>query len=109
MNWLLLYGLLFPVAVWYGGGKARAPMLEADPQAKKELWRKDLRAIKQTGFDTIRCWIDWASGEPHEGEYNFQTLDVLLDLAREEDMKVIIQIYMDSAPDYLGKRYPESL
>jgi len=26
----------FPVAVWYGGGKARAPMLEKDPRAKKE-------------------------------------------------------------------------
>ena len=33
---------VFPMAVWYGGGKARAPMLEADPGAKKEVWRRDL-------------------------------------------------------------------
>lgn len=25
----------FPMAVWYGGGKARAPMLERDARAKK--------------------------------------------------------------------------
>jgi hypothetical protein len=24
----------FPMAVWYGGGKARAPMLEPDAQSK---------------------------------------------------------------------------
>ena len=57
-------GPVFPMAVWYGGGKARAPMLEADPRAKKEVWRRDLKQIKALGFNTVRCWIDWASGEP---------------------------------------------
>ena len=32
-----------PVSVWYGGGKARAPMLEKNARAKKELWRKDIK------------------------------------------------------------------
>ena len=54
----------FPMAVWYGGGKARAPMLERDARAKKELWRKDVRQIKALGFNTVRTWIDWATGEP---------------------------------------------
>jgi len=44
----------YPVAVWYGGGKARAPMLEKDARAKKELWRKDIRQIKALGFNTVR-------------------------------------------------------
>ncbi|MCQ8206045.1 hypothetical protein NP569_27590, partial [Vibrio parahaemolyticus] len=30
----------FPMAVWYGGGKARAPMLEGQARSKKEIWRK---------------------------------------------------------------------
>ena len=47
-----------PMAVWYGGGKARAPMVEADARSKKELWRKDVRAIKATGFNTVRAWTD---------------------------------------------------
>jgi beta-galactosidase len=99
----------FPVAVWYGGGKARAPMLEANPRAKREAWRKDLRQIKQLGFNAIRCWIDWASGEPIEGQYQFDTIDVLLSLAQEEGLKVIIQIYMDAAPDWVGRKFPDSL
>ena len=78
----------FPVAAWYGGGKARAPMLERDARAKKETWRKDVRQIKALGFNTVRAWIDWASGQPAEGTYDFETLEVLLELAQEEGLKL---------------------
>jgi beta-galactosidase len=98
-----------PMAVWYGGGKARAPMLEADARAKKETWRADVRQIKQLGFNTVRAWIDWASGEPAEQAYQFDTLDVLLELAEEEGLRLVLQVYMDSAPQWVGERYPDSL
>jgi beta-galactosidase len=97
-----------PVSVWYGGGKARAPMLEKDARAKKELWRKDIRQIKALGFNTVRTWIDWATGEPREHEYNFENLDVVLELAQEEGLKVFLQVYMDSAPRWIGAKYPDS-
>jgi len=99
----------FPMSVWYGGGKARAPMLERDPRAKADVWRKDLAEIKQLGFNTVRCWIDWASGEPEEGQYRFDTIDVILKLAEEQGLKVVIQVYMDSAPAWVGKKFPDSL
>ncbi len=97
-----------PVSVWYGGGKARAPMLEKDARAKKELWRKDIRQIKALGFNTVRTWIDWATGEPKEHEYHFENLDVVLELAQEEGLKVFLQVYMDSAPRWVGTKYPDS-
>ncbi len=100
---------VFPMAVWYGGGKARAPMLETDPAAKKEAWRRDLKQIKALGFNAVRCWIDWASGEPAPGQYRLDTLDVLLSLAEEEGLKVIVQVYMDSAPEWVGRQNPDSL
>lgn len=98
----------FPVSVWYGGGKARAPMLEKNARAKKEIWRKDIREIKALGFNTVRTWIDWATGEPREREYQFENLDVILELAREEGLKVFLQVYMDSAPNWVGRKYPDS-
>ena len=98
----------FPVAVWYGGGKARAPMLEPNPRAKREIWRRDLRQIKSLGFNTVRCWVDWATGEPAENSYKFDTVDVLLELAGQEGLKVLIQTYMDAAPDWVGRRYADS-
>jgi beta-galactosidase GanA len=97
-----------PVAVWYGGGKARAPMLEPNARAKKELWRQDIRQIKSLGFNTVRTWIDWATGEPREHEYHFENLDVILELAEEEGLKVFLQVYMDSAPRWLGVKYPDA-
>ena len=99
----------FPMAVWYGGGKARAPMLEADARGKKEIWRADVRQIKALGFNTVRAWIDWASGQPGEGTYDFETVDVLSELAAEEGLKLLIQVYMDSAPQWVGRKYPDSL
>jgi len=100
--------VLLPVSVWYGGGKARAPMLEPDPRAKKEQWREDVRKIKALGFRTFRCWVDWASAEPEPGRYDFSTLDVLLELAEEEGMRVFVQVYMDSAPEWVGRRHPDA-
>jgi len=98
----------FPVSVWYGGGKARAPMLEKDARAKKEIWRKDIRQIKRLGFNTVRTWIDWATGEPREHEYHFENLDVILELAQDEGLEVFLQVYMDSAPRWVGEKYPDS-
>lgn len=97
-----------PMAVWYGGGTARAPMLEKDARKKKEIWRKDIRQIRALGFNTVRTWIDWASGEPRERQYSFENLDVILELAREEGLKVFLQVYMDSAPQWVGTKYPDS-
>ena len=99
----------FPMAVWYGGGKARAPMLEKDPASKKDAWRADLRQIKALGFNTVRCWIDWATGQPAPDRYDFETIDVILQLAEEVGLKVVIQAYMDSAPAWVGRRYPDAL
>jgi beta-galactosidase len=53
--------------------------LEPDPASRKEQWRADLKKIRAAGFNTVRCWIDWASTEPREGQYHFETLDVLTD------------------------------
>jgi len=98
----------FPMAVWYGGGKARAPMLEPEPRAKMEAWRRDLRQIKSLGFNAIRGWMDWASGEPAERQYRFDSVEVLLELAEREGLKVIIQVYMDAAPEWVGRKFPEA-
>jgi len=83
-------------------------MLAADPRGHKEAWRADVRQIKALGFTAIRCWIDWASGEREPGHYTLDTLDVLLELAEEEGIEVIVQVYMDSAPAWIGRAHPDA-
>jgi beta-galactosidase len=98
----------FPVSVWYAGGKARAPMLEKMTLDSARLWKKDLEQIKKLGFNAVRCWVEWTAGEPEEGKYDFSALRALVDLAGEVGLRVIVQVYIDSAPDWVGKKYPDS-
>ncbi|MGH9405829.1 MAG: beta-galactosidase [Terriglobia bacterium] len=95
----------FPVAVWYGGGKARAPMLEHVDPGSAARWGRDLDHIKAAGFNTVKCWVDWASAEPRPGVFDFDNLNLLMKLAGERGLRVIVQIYTDSAPDWVGARF----
>ena len=97
----------FPVSVWYSGGKARAPMLELITPDSPRLWKEDLVKIKELGFNTVRTWVEWNVGEPEEGKYHLENLDLLLQLADEVGLRVIVQVYVDSAPEWVGKKYPE--
>src|SRR5580765_5316150 len=97
----------FPVAVWYSGGKARAPMLETVTADSSRLWKEDLLNIKGLGFNTVRTWVEWNVGEPQEGQYRLENLDLLLGLANEAGLRVIVQVYVDSAPEWVGKKYPD--
>src|SRR5581483_75311 len=97
-----------PIAVWYGGGKVRAPMLDPDPAAHRDAWRADLRNIKSLGFNTVRTWVDWSTVEPREGQYHLENLEQLADLANEAGLKLEVQVYVDSAPDWVGKKFPDS-
>lgn len=96
-----------PIAVWYTGGRARATMVRPPDADSPQAWRHDLEQIKASGFNTVRCWVDWASGEPQPGEYHFETLDLLMDLTEELGLRVICQLYLDSAPDWLVQYHPD--
>ena len=97
----------FPMAVWYGGGTARAPMLSPLEPGSERAWRSDLAAIKALGFNTVRTWVEWSAGEPREGEFRFDQLDLMLTLAEDAGLKVIVQVYVDSAPEWVGRKYPD--
>ncbi len=98
----------FPFSVWYSGGKARAPMLTEITPASREEWRRDLQQIKDLGFNTVRTWVEWARAEPRQGDYDLANLRLLLELAQEVGLQVFIQMYVDSAPDWVGKAYPHT-
>ncbi|HTW48576.1 MAG TPA: beta-galactosidase [Acidobacteriaceae bacterium] len=98
----------FPVAVWYGGGTARAPMMSRIDAASPAAWGADLDSIKAVGFNTVKTWVDWSTAEPQCGVYNFRNLDLLLKLAGNRRLRVIIQIYLDSAPDWIGRQFPDA-
>lgn len=98
----------FPVSVWYGEGKARAPMLTQPTKESYKIAQRDIKNIKKLGFNTVRYWVDWATVEPGHGVWNLGFMDCLMDLAEENGLKVIVQLYMDSAPNWPASLYPDS-
>lgn len=98
----------FPIAVWYGENRARAPMMPRS-RIDTERTKMDLNNIRTLGFNCIKYWVDWATCEPMEGHYNFAQVIDLLKIAGEFDLRVVVQIYLDSAPNWVHKNYPDAL
>jgi len=82
---------------------------EITPNSRDE-WRRDLQQIKALGFNTVKTWIEWKNCEPQEGRYNFRNLELLLEIAQKVGLKVFIQIYVESAPDWPYRKFgPDAL
>lgn len=99
----------FPVSVWYGAKRARAPMILPIEDEDIPQIRKELGEIKHLGFNSVRFWFDWASAEPEPYKWNFREIDILLSLTDELNLRALVQVYTDSAPNWVEKEYPDSL
>jgi len=55
----------------------------------------------------VRTWVEWSAAEPREGDFRFEQLDLVLRLAGEAGLKVIVQVYADSAPEWVGRKYAD--
>lgn len=98
----------FPICVWYSGGKSRAPMISRDPGAERAAWRRELQTIRATGFNCVKTWVDWSTAEPRPGQFDLAGLKQLLALAQQTGLRVMVQIYADSAPQWVGEKYPDA-
>src|SRR5689334_181920 len=65
-----------------------------------EDWRKDLTAIRQTGFNLIRIRIGFDS--------KLDDTEVLLNMAHELGLKVDYGFATFYAPDWFTQKYPEA-
>jgi beta-galactosidase len=97
----------FPVSVWYGASRARAPMIQEINDIDKVI--KDIENVKKLGFNSIRFWYDWATAEPKPYFWNFEVIETLLSITDKLGIKAIVQVYTDSAPNWVEYEYPDSL
>ncbi len=98
----------FPISVWYGEAKARAPMLAQPTEESYKIAEMDIGNVKKLGFNAVRYWVDWLTVEPEPGVWNLDFIDRLMDLAEKNGLKVIIQLYLDSAPNWIASLHPDS-
>ena len=97
----------FPCLSGTAEEKPARPCWKQINEDSSRSWKEDLLKIKSLGFNTVRTWVEWNVGEPRAGEYHLENLDSLLRLADEVGLKVIVQVYVDSAPEWVGAKYPE--
>ena len=91
----------FPVSVWYGPGRVT-------PKLPVKTWERDIANIRKLGLNSVRGWVNWANVEPEMDKFNFEEVDLLLRLAEENGLKVILQTYVEFAPDWLNYQFPDA-
>ncbi len=79
------------------------------PSQAPERWEEDLRNIKAMHCNTVKFWVQWRWSERREGEYYWDDLDRLMELAEKYRLKVILNLILDVMPVWVERDYPETL
>ncbi len=74
---------------------------------RPDAWERDIANIRKCGFNTVKLMLTWSWINPAEGVYRYEDFDWLMELCRENGLRVILNpVY--PAPAWLIRRYPES-
>jgi beta-galactosidase len=68
-------------------------------------WEGDLKKIKSMGMEYIQLRPQWRWHERKEGNYRWDDIDHLVDLAEKTGLKIIFKFMLETAPDYIFNRY----
>ena len=60
------------------------------PFPEDNYWETDFKRIKDCGLNTVQLWILWAWVEPKPGRFDFSDYDRLVELAAQNDLKLIL-------------------
>ena len=68
-------------------------------------WEEDIPRLADYALDTLQIRINWRWNEVREGEYNFDDVDRLFELAEASGRKVIVKFLLECAPQYVFDKY----
>ncbi len=75
-----------------------------------EMWVQDVALMREAGVDLVAINIfGWAELEPRPGEYDFTTLDTVIELLHANGIRVNLGTGTSSPPPWLTTRHPEIL
>ncbi len=73
-------------------------------------WREDVALMVTAGMNVARMGeFVWGLCEPRDGEFDFSWLKRVMDLMREENIKVVLATPTAAPPVWLTKKHPEIL
>lgn len=79
-------------------------------QWPEDTWEEDMRLLKLAHVDTLTLNVfSWAALQPSEEEYNFDKLDKIMELVKNNGMKVCLATSTGAHPAWMARKYPEIL
>ena len=79
-------------------------------QWPEDIWREDMRLFKEAGIDIVTLNVfSWAAIQPSEEEYDFLKLDKIMEMVRENGLKVCLATSTGAHPAWMAKRHPDIL
>lgn len=79
-------------------------------QWPEDIWKEDMRLFKEAGIDIVTLNVfSWAAIQPSEEEYDFSRLDKIMDMVRENGLKVCLATSTGAHPAWMAKRHPDIL
>lgn len=79
-------------------------------QWPEEVWQEDVRMMKKAHINEVTLNVfSWAALQPSEDIYDFEKLDKIMDLMRENGFKVCLATSTAAHPAWMAKRYPDIL
>lgn len=79
-------------------------------QWPEEVWEEDMRLFKLAHIDTVTLNVfSWAKLQPDENTYTFEQLDKIMNMARDNGLKVVLATATAAHPAWMARKYPEIL
>lgn len=69
------------------------------PFSNKKQIDFSVKELAELGVDKVRLAIDWSNREPEKGSYNWKPMDLRMDLAKENGLKVLLTV-PNNGPDW---------
>lgn len=79
-------------------------------QWPEETWAEDMRLMRQAGVNIVTLNVfSWAALQPAEERYDFERLDRIMELVRENGLMVCMGTSTGAHPAWMAKKYPDIL
>ena len=75
-----------------------------------EIWAEDMELLRAAHIDIVTLNVfSWAALQPDETTYDFSRLDEIMEMVRENGMKVCFATSTGAHPAWMAKKYPDIL
>lgn len=79
-------------------------------QWPEDIWEEDMRMLRLASIDVVTLNVfNWAMLQPHEDVYDFGKLDRIMDMVRENGLKVCMATSTAVHPAWMARKYPDVL